>query len=548
MKQMNGLDRMFINVESPRLPMDVVGIFVLDPSTAPGRHDYQRVRAELSDRLPRIPVFTRRPIMAPFAAGHEHWVVDPNFSIDHHLKHLGVPAPYDLSALCDLAMTVFDEPLDRSRPLWEMYYVDGLADGSAALLMRMHHATIDGVGGVEMLGQLLDTKPLPAPPETTRPAVDGERVPSQVEMLLRSVPDQVLMPARLAYRGVLTALPFVRKLVAPSTTPSPRPARPDTQAPAESISPPGTFATPAASSTSRILFNRYVNDPQRSLAVASLPMADVLAAKKRFGVTLNDVVLAVTSAAVADYLRDRGELPDEPLRVASPINVRDKSATSDAGNHFVFMIVAITSEVSDPVKRLMAISAMTKKRKPARVDNAPPNVGSAREGTSAPSRKPAGSALGDVMRLIDNVPSGALLAIGQVVNSPAIRAMPPVANYVVSNIPGPRQKLYLAGAEITHLYGRSIVGAGIGLFIHCISFGDTLDFGITALGELVPEPEEIAEAIPRHLALLLDAAAHHDEDGNTESGGAGNPPAVTTVRGKAKPIRNGRRDAVETSR
>jgi hypothetical protein len=152
------------------------------------------------------------------------------------------------------------------------------------------------------------------------------------------------------------------------------------------------------------------------------------------------------------------------------------------------------------------------------------------------------------MRLIDNVPSGALLAIGQVVNSPAIRAMPPVANYVVSNIPGPRQKLYLAGAEITHLYGRSIVGAGIGLFIHCISFGDTLDFGITALGELVPEPEEIAEAIPRHLALLLDAAAHHDEDGNTESGGAGNPPAVTTVRGKAKPIRNGRRDAVETSR
>ena len=146
MESMSGLSRMFINLESERLALDGTLILVLDPSTAPGGHDYQRVRAQLAARIPGIAVFTRRAIAAPLAAGHERWVTDPDFSIDRHLKHVGAPAPYDLSALCELTVSLLDEPLDRDRPLWQMFYVDGLADGSAALLFRMHHACIDGVG------------------------------------------------------------------------------------------------------------------------------------------------------------------------------------------------------------------------------------------------------------------------------------------------------------------------------------------------------------------------------------------------------------------
>jgi hypothetical protein len=224
-------------------------------------------------------------------------------------------------------------------------------------------------------------------------------------------------------------------------------------------------------------------------------MADVKRAKDKFGVTLNDVVLSVTSAAVADYLRDRGELPDEPLRIAGPVNIRDESAEAASGNHFAFMMVAIP-DIADPVERLRAVSDLAKKSKPARDSN--------EAAANRSSRKPTGT-VSHVMGLIDALPTGAWLAVGLLVNTPVIEAVPPIANFVVSNIPGPKEKLYIAGAEITHLYGRTMVGAGIGLFIHCLSYGDTLDFGFTALADLVPDPDTIVAGVHRHLAALLDA-------------------------------------------
>jgi diacylglycerol O-acyltransferase / wax synthase len=491
MKQMNGLDRMFINVETNRLPMDMFGILTLDPSTAPDGHDFARFRTEMAARLPKIPVFTRRAVSAPFGAGHEHWIVDRNFTIDRHLKHLGVPAPYDLSALCDLAVSLVDEPLDRSRPLWQMYYVDGLADGSAAILLRLHHAAIDGVGGTEMLAELFDTAPLPMNPDLSAFKVNGERVPSQGEMLLRSVPGQLLTPVKLAQRSVPIAIPLLKGLVSRASSAGRSAPKPevDEPSPPETKSPTGP--SPAAS---RNLLNRLTSSPKRSLAVASLSMSEVKRAKDRFGVTLNDVVLSITSAAVADYLRDRDELPAEPLRVAGPVNIRDEAAESASGNHFAFMVVPIP-DIADPVERIRTVSALTAKRKPAPASS---------KATTRTGRKPTGT-VSQVMGLIDALPTGAWLALGQLVNSPAVEAVPPIANFVVSNIPGPREKLYIAGAEITHMYGRTMVGAGIGLFIHCLSYGDSLDFGFTALADLIPDPETIVEGMHRHLSELLNA-------------------------------------------
>jgi diacylglycerol O-acyltransferase len=486
---MNGLDRMFLNVESDRLLMDMFGILLLDPSTAPDGHDFQRVRTELSARIPGIPLFTRRPVAAPFSAGHEHWVVDPDFAIDRHLKHIGVPAPYDVSALCELALTLGDERLDRSRPLWQMYYVDGLADGPAAVLIRLHHAAIDGVGGAEMLAELFDSGPLRAGSALKPYPVEGERVPSQAEMLLRSVPDQIMTPVRLIHRALPIVLPLAGGLVSRLGKLT-QPAQARGQ---------NSDATPPTS-TPRSLFNRVTQNPKRSLAVASLPIAELRRVKDHYGVTLNDVVLAVTSAGVADYLRARDELPDEPLRVAGPVNIRDESAEAGSGNHFAFMMVAIPNETADPVERLKAISRMTKKGKPAR---SPAHA-------ATTTRKPTGAGLGQVMRLVDALPGGAWAGVREFVNSPAVGAISTVANYVVSNIPGPKEKLYLAGAEITHLYGRTMVGAGIGLFIHCLSYDDTLDFGFTALAELVPDPERLVEGMQHHLTLLTAAIAGED--------------------------------------
>jgi diacylglycerol O-acyltransferase / wax synthase len=490
MRQMNGLDRMFLNVETDRLPMDMFGILILDPSTAPDKHDFARFRAEMAARLPKVPVFTRRAVSAPLGAGHEHWIVDPDFTIDRHLKHLGAPAPYDLGALCELAVSLVDEPLDRGRPLWQMYYVDGLSDGSAGVLLRLHHAIIDGVGGTEMLAELFDTEALPMDPELAACKITGERVPSQVEMLVRSLPDQVLAPIKLVQRSVPIAVPLTKGLVSRISGGGRSGREPDAGKP----SPSAADVRADKPSAPRNLLNRLSSSSKRSLAVASLSMADVKQAKDKFGVTLNDVVLSVTSAAVADYLRDRDELPDEPLRIAGPVNVRDESAETASGNHFAFMMVAIP-DIADPVERLRTVSELAKKSKPARDRN--------EAVTNRTSRKPTGT-VSKVMGLIDVLPSGAWLALGQLVNSPVVEAVPPIANFVVSNIPGPTDKLYIAGAEITHIYGRTMVGAGIGLFIHCLSYGESLDFGFTALADLVPDPETIVEGVHRHLAALLD--------------------------------------------
>jgi WS/DGAT/MGAT family acyltransferase len=491
MKQMNGLDRLFLNVETGKLPMDVFGILLLDPSTAPDGHDFVRFRDEMADRLPRVPMFTRRAVSAPFRAGHEHWIVDPHFSIDRHLKHLGAPAPHDLSALCDMAITLADEPLDRARPLWQMYYVDGLDDGSAAVLLRLHHAAIDGVGGAEMLSELFDREPLSRGPQSSAPVLDGERVPTPVEMLLRSLPDQVITPVKLVQRAAPMAMPLAKGLVARLSGGSPG-GPPD-----DHVDTPEKAREPR-----RNLLNRVVANPKRSLAVASLSMADMVAAKDRYGVTLNDVVLSVTSAAVGDYLRHRDELPGEALRIAGPVNVRDDAAEAASGNHFAFMMVAIP-DIADPVERLREVSRLTKKSKPSRPRTKDAST-SRTSRTSRTARKPSGT-VGQVMGLIDVLPSGAWQLLGQLVNSSAVEAVPPIANFVVSNIPGPKDKLYIAGAEITHMYGRTMVGAGVGLFIHCLSYGDTLDFGFTALADLVPDPDTMVQNMHRHLAALLDA-------------------------------------------
>jgi WS/DGAT/MGAT family acyltransferase len=357
--------------------------------------------------------------------------------------------------------------------------------------MRLHHAMIDGVGGTEMLAELFDTEPLPMDPESAACKITGERVPSAVEMLVRSLPDQVLTPMKLVQRSIPIAVPLAKGLVSRISGGG----RSGPEHDADQPSPSAADGKAAKPSAPRNLLNRLTKSSKRSLAVASLSMADVKRAKDKFGVTLNDVVLSVTSAAVADYLRDRDELPDEPLRIAGPVNIRDDSAEAASGNHFAFMMVAIP-DIADPVERLRAVSDLAAKGKPARDSN--------ETVANRNSRKPTGT-VSHVMGLIDALPTGAWLAVGLLVNTRVIEAVPPIANFVVSNIPGPKEKLYIAGAEITHLYGRTMVGAGIGLFIHCLSYGDTLDFGFTALADLVPDPDTIVEGVHRHLAALLDA-------------------------------------------
>ena len=499
MRRMNGLDRMFLFVESEKIPMDLIGIFLLDPSTAPdGVHDFQRVRAELAARITRVPLFTSRPVFAPFAAGHESWLTVGDFDIDHHLKHVGVPAPRDFGALCELVSTLVNKPLDRDRPLWHAYYVDGFADGSAALLLRLHHASIDGVGGMQMMTELFDTEPLPASAIPAATPVPGERVPLPGELLARSMPDQVVNGIRFLRHAIPLAVPVFRGLASRLLSGE------------QSTTEPPSEAGPDDGATPRSLFNRPTETGKRAVSATSVSMTDVRTITERFGVTVNDVVLSVTNAAVVDYLRARDELPDEPLRVTGPVNIREESATAADGNHFTFMLTAIP-DIADPVERLRTVAARTAKARPERTARAgDPTV-----------RKPTNAVLENVMGLVDSLPGATWFALRDLVTSPVFNAVPPVVNYIVSNIPGPKGKLYLAGAEITHIHGRTMVGGGVGLFVFCVSHADTLDFGITTLAELVPDPAEIADGIGHHFEVLLAEARKRKQAATDRAGRAG---------------------------
>ncbi|MFE9322608.1 wax ester/triacylglycerol synthase family O-acyltransferase [Nocardia sp. NPDC052278] len=498
MKTASGWDRMFLSAESDRVPMDNVGILILNPSTAPDRHDFDRVRAELAARLPRLSAFTKMPVEVPLAIGPEQWATDPNFNIDRHLTRIVAPEGSDLTTLVELATTLYDKPMDRDRPLWRMCYVEGLADGHAALLLQIHHATIDGVGGMQLLGALFDAEPLPMPPTLESTPVVGESIPHPLVRLANAIPGRALSSVRIAS----AAAPLIRPLVATTTEALSR-------SPIKALSAVSSLFSSGHSDdqesadrhsdgpTPRALFNRHPATSKRALALISIPLADIMAAKDRFGVTFNDVILAITSAAVHDYLQERDELPAEPLRVAQPVNVRDESADSAVGNHFSFMAVPVRTDITDPVEHLRDIAVRTEVRRPRR-------SGSASK-TLEHRAVDRNSMLAHALRVVDELPSGVWFALGQLARTPLLSSGPILANYGLSNIPGPRQRLYFAGAAVDHIYGRTPAGAGIGLFAYCISYADSLDFGITTLHDLVPDPQRIADAIPKHLAALLAA-------------------------------------------
>ena len=480
MKVMSGLDRRFMGMESEWCLMDNVGIFVLDPTTAPDRHDFDRVRTDLAASMPRVPAFVRRPVEVPNGLGPPCWAVDPDFSIENHVHRIAAPSPGGLRELSRLTLDLFDEPLRRDRPMWELWYVEGVENGGAAILLRVHHAALDGMGGMQMINEIFDEAPLPFEARKP-PAVTGERIPSAPEMWLRAIPS--------AIRNPLDLTRSIASLVAtqiPALLPSAKDARRSSTS--------RSSGRESSEAPVRTVFNRRPETPRRSHAVASVRIADLIRLKDAFGVTFNDVVLAVVAGAIRGYLASRDELPDVPLRTACPVNVRDEDSTADEGNQFVFMVVDLPTHLADPVERIAAIHASTSASSRVR----------ARERHGESSRP---STMSAVMGVIDALPATAWSAVGLLMPSPAMTAIPPIFNLAMSNIRGPTRPLYLSGARITHLYGRTMVGPGVGLFIHCLSYGETLDFGVMAFHDLVPDADALAAGLAEELERLEAAAS-----------------------------------------
>jgi diacylglycerol O-acyltransferase / wax synthase len=465
MRQLTSLDAQFLALETPRIYGHVSGVLILDPSTAPGGvlslADLQRL---IIERLPLIPVFHRRLAEVPFGLDYAYWVDDPDFDIDFHVRELALVPPGDKSQLEEQVARIFTRPLDRNRPLWELYLIHGLANGRVALMTKVHHAVIDGLSGAEILGSLLDLTPegRPAP----EPDFDGldARTPSQVEMLVRGLIGLPRYPLRLL-RSLPSALPNFEEVGVFSMLPGAGKVGAAGRALQALVRRDGIVTGRTLPTPPRTSFNGRVS-AHRRIAFGQIPLDAVKDVKNMHGATVNDVVVSICAGAVRRWLLKHSELGKDPLIAQIPVSVRSPEQQGTFGNRILLMGVQLHTEIADPIDRLRATHdslAEMKERHQA---------------------LPA-TLLQDANHFI---PPALFTRAAQLTfawaSNPHLR---PTWNLVISNVPGPQLPIYCAGARMEAIYPVSVITDGMGLNITVMSYNGNLNFGIVADRDVIPD-------------------------------------------------------------
>src|SRR5262245_2277589 len=457
MDQLSGGDSAALAIETPGSPQHVGGLALLDKREAPD-FDFEKLLRVIDERIRLAPRFTRR--LREVAGGLDRaWLVDdPDFDVRRHVHRIAVPAPGTLRELAELVGFLFAPPLDRSRPLWRMWWIEGVGRNRVALLMKTHLCLMDGVAGASMGSLLCDMEPRPSrPPEAA--ASPPAPAPSDLAVALRATRNLLARPAatfRLGWSLLGQGMGTLRSLRDPEATPLP-------------------LWLP------KVSFNGNPG-PRRAFACASLPLAAVKEIRKRFDVTVNDVVLALTGGAVRRYLEARGELPKKSLIAVIAVPARTEGDTAlEAGVRAVG--VPWGTDRADPVARLLRVHRAAEKAK-----SGAPKAGERLLAQAGEAMLPG--FLGLVMRNLG--------AAGAVLTMPG--------NAVVSNLRGTPVPLYVGGARIEATYPLSVLAPTQGLHVTAVSYCGQIDVGFTVDPDLVPDPWQLAEGIPLALEELRAAA------------------------------------------
>ncbi len=471
MEQLTGMDASFLYFETPHAPMHIGSFTIYDPSTAPGGFvRFKDILRHVESRLHLSRAFRQKLVHVPLNLDHPYWVNDAEFDLEFHVRHIALPKPGDWRQLCIQAARLHSRPLDLSKPLWEMYViegldnVDGIPPGSFALLLKIHHAMIDGVSGSEITAYIHDVEPDPAGKPEPQPW-NPEPAPSSLELLTRAQINNLLQPLR-----------FVEVL----TRSAPGFARASQGLLRRELRAPG--------SVPRTRFNANIT-AHRVVDGRSFSLADVRAIKSAVpDATVNDAVLTIVGGALHKYLSYHGELPKAPLIAMAPISVRDTSQQGSAGNQVSAMMVALGTDIADPLARLSAVhdGAMASK--------ALTNAVGARN-------------LADYSRFVPSQVAGLAARLS---TSPEIRAMTqraaPAINTVVTNVPGPQTPLYFAGAQALNFVGLGPIYDGMALIHPVFRYCCRLAISFTSCREILPDPERYAGMLEESFDELLAAA------------------------------------------
>ncbi|CAN5146186.1 wax ester/triacylglycerol synthase family O-acyltransferase [soil metagenome] len=462
MHQLSGLDAAFLAMETSSVYGHVGSICVVDPSTAPEPLTLERLQGIIGSRLHLVPPFRRRLAEVPFGFDQPYWIEDPDFDIEFHVRELALPAPGDDKQLADQAARLHARPLDRRRPLWELYLISGLSGGRMAIYTKVHHAAIDGVSGNDILAAVLDVSPDgrdlgDVPPWTC------DQVPGSIPLLARSVLSLAYQPVRAARVGAAV----VRSLPGLALSPS-RPKLPfvDRFLPRRGAS---AVLSETGLRAPRTPFNRPVG-PHRRWAFCTVPLADVKAVKNASGGTVNDVVMALCAGALRRWLVDHGALPEGPLIAAVPVSVRTEEQKGTGGNRVSTMTAPLPTHLAEPADRLAHCHEAMR---------------AAKEQHGA---LPA-TLLSDVTQFA--APALAGQAARMAARLRLVEWLSPF-NLIISNVPGPPIPLYYAGARLLAYYPLSAIADGQGLNITVMSYEDGMHFGLIADRDLVADLDRMA--------------------------------------------------------
>ena len=480
MDHLSGLDATFLYLETPEQPMHVGGLNIFELPAGYEGDFVDDLRAHITQRMHLAPVFRRKLVNMPFELANPIWVADDDLDMEYHIRCTVLPKPGSRAQLDKLVGRLHSSLLDRSRPLWEFYVIEGLQsppDAPAgtrhvAFYSKVHHAAVDGAAGVALANAIMD---ITAIPRAVRPAPQRRAMTTDnfgiAELAVAGIKNTALQSAALAKN-----LPALARAAYSMLRP------PKSEEPTLGLAGLEMVDSPPKNRwfAPKTPINVSITN-QRTFSSLSFPLAAIKHVAKGNGVTLNDVVMAICSGALRRYLADLNALPDQSLLAAVPISLREVGNT-DMNTQASMLRISLASTVADPKARLLAISQASKSAK----------VASASMNAVMPTDFPS---LG-----VPWILSGMAALFGR---SKLANNMAPLANVVISNVPGPNMALYLAGAKMVTYYPVSIVTHSLALNVTVQSYNGSLDFGLIACRKVMPDLPELGKYMQKSFGEML---------------------------------------------
>jgi WS/DGAT/MGAT family acyltransferase len=453
-KQLSGLDAAFIYAETQTTPMNVVATVVIDRGEPPEALRYEQIVERLTKRLPRLPLFRKKLLEMPLGLDHPVWIEDPDFQLEDHLLRVVAPPPGTRRELAQVVARAAATRLERSRPLWEMWVVEGLESNRLALVIKVHHAALDGVSGAAMMLNLFDCVSDEVPARTDTDAEESGEAPSQAGLVgrtLRRLPERSQSWAE----GVRITGQSLARI-----------ARQRLEQPEEDFSASWPLGAPPTR------FNGAVSS-RRSVAYARAANKNVRAIRTALLGTVNEVVLAACTSSLRSYLAARDELPAEPLVASVPVSTR-QLGDEPGGNRISAMLVGLPVHLADPLQRFGWLRQASALAKSAHARLGPQTIGS----------------------LAEFPPPTFTWAAAQLYSRWQLAARHrPIQNLMISNVPGPPVPLSLCGARVEAIHPHGPLLEGAGLNITVMSYASHVDVGVLACGKAEPDVDELADGV-----------------------------------------------------